>query len=287
MAYMNDNYTPNHEGRAILDAAWAIIQTVPYQVTTRWIFYQLFQAGFYKDKKVGYKNCIALLSRARHNFYMNWKPDTLVDDRREAVIRAKGFEDVTQWVETMSSGGLSCSLDHFYQQDVYLEIWFEAEAMSRQFEYYTSNINLRPFSGMPSIGYKWAIAKDLESRSKRYDKPIVILYFGDYDQAGMTIPETSINDIREWCDVGFDVDRCGLNAGDAQKYHIPENIDKANTYQWVALGDDIARELITSSVAKYIDTEKARRATIDGNRAGRLFDDYVGGFADYYAMHQN
>jgi hypothetical protein len=284
MAYKNSDYKPNQEGQRILAAAWDFIKAVPYQVTTRWLFYQLLQAGFYKSKD-DYKNkCVPLLSRARHNGYMGWRPDSLVDDRRDAIERVKGFANIGQWVAYMSAGGWDCSLDHFYQQKVYLEVWFEAEAMARQFEHYTRGVNLRPFSGMPSISYKWAIAKDLESKHAKYELPITVLYFGDFDPAGLTIPETSINDIRGWCQVDFDVIRCGLNEGDAERYKIPENIDKPNTYQWEALSDKAARELITGSINTRIDSKLVDQARQQGQKAAKVFDSYVAGFTNYYIM---
>lgn len=282
MAYSNENYKPSQEGKRILDAAWEFINNVPYKVTTRWLFYQLLQAGFYSGKD-DYKNrCVPLLSRARHSFYMGWRPDSLVDDRREAIDPTDGYADVGEWVNSFSSGGWSCTLDHFGRQDRYLEVWYEAEAMSRQFQHYLQKIALRPFSGMPSISYKWSIAKDLEHKYSKYNKPIVILYFGDYDKAGMTIPETSINDIRTWCKVDFEVDRCGLNEGDEVKYKIPENIDKPGAYQWEALSDGAASELITKSVGKYIDQSLISKCSHEGRKAARVFDRYVSGFTDYY-----
>ena len=278
-------YTPRKRQIQILDAAWDFISNVPYKVTTRWLFYQLLQAGFYSTKE-DYKNqCIPLLSHARRCFYGSWKPDSLVDDRREAIEYRGGYESVSEWVQSYSEGGFICSLDHFYQQENYCEIWFEAEAMSRQFQHYTRGITLRPFSGMPSIAYKWSIAKALEETSEKYQKPLTVLYFGDYDRAGITILETSLEDIRAWCGVEFEMRRCGLNEGDNLKYNIPENIDHPGAYQWEALNDQTARELITGSIQNVIDTQKITRSKEAGNQAAKVFDEFVSGFTDYYANY--
>ena len=58
MAYSNENYTPNSKGREILAAAWRFVSQVPYKVTTRWLFYQLLQAGFYNSKDDYSNKCI-------------------------------------------------------------------------------------------------------------------------------------------------------------------------------------------------------------------------------------
>ena len=127
--------------------------------------------------------------------------------------------------------------------------------MASQFKHYTKNITLVPFGGMPSIPFKWEIAKGIEEASRFYDLDIKILYFGDYDPAGMTIPETSIVDIRKWCNVGFDVIRVGLNEGDGERYGMPENPDKPGTFQWEGLADPDAKRMIQDAVAEWVDLD--------------------------------
>ena len=88
MAYVNDNYQPNAKSREILARAWEHVQGVEYQVTARWLFYRLLQDGFYSSK-ADYEKLLALLSRARHNQWESWRPDSLIDDGREAIVRGQ------------------------------------------------------------------------------------------------------------------------------------------------------------------------------------------------------
>jgi hypothetical protein len=252
VAYESGNYQPNARNRAILARAWEHVQAVPYQVTARWLFYRLLQEGYY-HKKQDYKNrFLKLLSAARHNRYEGWRPYTLADDQREAVIRGNGFLTAESWGQAIAEN-LACNLARWDGQKQYLEIWFEAGAMLAQFRHYTESITLRPFFGMPSIPYKWDIAKALEAAHEKHGLPLAVLYFGDLDPAGETIPETSIADIRKWCGVAFEWVRCGLNPGHERQHNIPENPDKPGTYQWEALEDKAARELITGAVGQYVD----------------------------------
>lgn len=260
-------YHPRDEQDAILDRAYDLIQSVPYKVSARWLFYALLQEGTYPGKESYRTKLLPLLAKARKTFHKQWRPDTLMDDTREAIIRGDGFDDVDEWLAAV--GRAKCSLDKWVGQDVYLELWFEAKAMRGQFEYYTDYITLRPFGGDPSIAYKWSIAKDLEKAAETYDNPITIVYFGDLDPKGLTIPESAIRDIREWCSADFTFIRGGLNPGDDDKYNIAENPDKPGTFQWEALNDEIARELITSIIGEYISlgsftetVEEERNATI-------------------------
>jgi hypothetical protein len=106
--------------------------------------------------------------------------------------------------------------------------------------------------GQPSIPYKWEIAKDLERVFEWYDAPIVILYFGDLDTAGETISEVVEADVRTWCGADFEFTRCGLTADQVRRYNVPENPEKPGEYQWEALSDQAAREIITANVGRYL-----------------------------------
>ena len=126
--------------------------------------------------------------------------------------------------------------------------------MHGQFEYYTKDyrVSLQPFRGDCSIPIKWKLAKKLEQIAEKYGKPIEILYFGDYDKKGLQIFNSALKDIRQWCKTDFDVERIGLTIEQAQSMSIPENPNKPGTYQWEALNDEQAGQLIVNAVEKYV-----------------------------------
>ena len=248
----SDDYNPNKKTAAALDRAYQLIKSVPYQVSARWVFYRLLQEGFYSAKS-DYKNkwCKAS-SNARHAFYKGWRPDTLADETREAITRGRGYRNVESWLEDVSDFGVSCSLDRWYGQENYIELWYEARAMTDQFRHYTEHITLRPMGGQPSIPYKWATAKDLERAAERYEAPIVILYFGDLDPAGETISEVVERDVRKWCKADFDFIHCGLLSEHIDLYNVPENPEKPGQYQWEALDDQAAKEIIENNTRRFL-----------------------------------
>lgn len=247
-------YNPSPETKKILDEAMATLQSVPYEVTARWLFYRLVQGGFFPNKKSYKSKFLPMLSKARKNFYGGWTPETLADDTRQALKRGGGYRDETDFIESIIDDAV-CILNKHQHQKNYCELWFEAKAMKSQFEYYTKHITLRPFGGDPSINYKWEIAKDLEWAASYYGLPVVILYFGDLDPKGLTIPENAIKDIRKWCTADFDFYRAGLNPGDEHRYNIQENPDRPGTFQWEALDDSTAKELITRTIKKFLDVD--------------------------------
>ena len=248
-------WQPREKQRQILERGWYWKESVPYGVSARWIFYKLYDYDqlFADSKKKAYHNLfLPLFSKARKQFYDQWRPGSLTDDSRTEELGGFGYFDEKEWLR-VGIGERECVLDRWQDADTYVEIWFEAFAMIGQFRYFAPNISLVPFKGDASIEYKWRIAKRLEQMSGQYDgKPMTILYFGDLDQKGLEIPENALRDIRAWCSVPFEFIRCGLNKGDEVRFGLGSSIDRADSYQWESLSHEQARELIVPSVEKFI-----------------------------------
>lgn len=247
---LRTDYNPRPETAKMLDRAFQIVNSVPYQVSARWLFYRLLQEGFYSTKQDYANKYLKAVSAARHAFYNGWRPFTLADETRESITGGDGWVNVESWLEAVAEE--KCELDKWYSQPVYLECWYEARAMTDQFRHYTKNVTLRPMGGQPSIPYKWKAAKELERAKQKYTTPLVVLYFGDLDPAGETISEVIERDVRIWCRHGFEFIRCGLTEEQVAEYDVPENIEHPGAYQWEALSDEGARDIITDNLNQYL-----------------------------------
>lgn len=249
-----DYYEPQAKQREILNTALAHINSVPYKVTLRWLFYRLYGDGIYTIKK-DYTGFIALLSRARKNFYGGWRPDSLADDTRDYIKQGDGWGCVADWVEYI--GDVRYEEDIWFGQDYYIEVWFEAAAMLSQFRHYVREIPLLSFHGDCCIAAKYEAALRLNRAHEAYQKPIVVIYFGDDDEKGRMIPQSAINDIQEWCEIPFEFVRGGLLPGDGERLGLKESIDHPGDYQWESLDDQQAGEIIKGIVFKYFNQEAA------------------------------
>lgn len=251
---MNGEYNPRAQQARILDIALKYVNSVPYAVTARWLFYRLLQDGIYHGKDAYHSLFLPLTAKARKSSYGGWRPWTLADDTREVIAGGGGFDDPEEWLEAVKDQE-KFNKAKWLNQEYYVEIWFEAAAMAGQFRHYTEEIPLLAFRGDVSIPEKWKTAKRLEAVSSRYDLPIVVIYFGDDDPKGWDIPKAALADIDDWCSAGFEFIRAGLNKGDGQRLGIPENPEKPSTYQWEALNDEDAGRIITEAVGRYYKKE--------------------------------
>jgi hypothetical protein len=232
-------WQPKPEGQKILDYAMVKIKSVPYKPSSRWTFYRVVQDGLLLKSQIAKFDY--LTSRARKSFYKEWRPDSLTDSIRQLVFRGE-FNAV-----------FNVEFDSIADQEYYVQLWFEAQAMYQQFDYHTKDyrVSLLPFRGDCSIAAKWDIAKKLEKAYEKYEKPIKILYFGDCDKKGIQIPKAAAKDIQNWCRVPFDVEHVGLTEEQARDFGLPENPEKRGNFQWEAVEDEDAKKLILESLSKY------------------------------------
>lgn len=251
------------------------VQSVPYAVSLRWVFYRLLQDGIY-SRKGDYNRWAKQASKFRHNG--TWPPDLLEDTTREPIYRGLGETWSEQEIIEALTDSEQLSVyfhdSHFKRQAAYVELWYEARAMTGQFKEYTEGIVLRPFGGMASIPMKYQAAQDLVQYAARFHKPAKILYFGDLDDAGRAIftdSTTGHKGFMKWCPADVEVAWCGLTPKQAKRYHVPENPDKPGQYQWEALTDPQAREIIEQAVQKHIDPEAIRQAQADARERAEDF----------------
>jgi hypothetical protein len=251
-------YRPHPKIAEYLAKALKFVQSVPYDTTTRWTFYQMIQfAGLTKKD---YGKFTAWTSRARKSFYGGWSPETLTDDTRSIERWGSGFDTTAEWINGMKEQ--KPYFDKITDQPNVVMFWFEARAMMDQFQHYTKphHVSLVPFGGDPSIYFKWKIAEYIESLAKVYpDKPIVIKYFGDLDPKGLTIPESALRDIKTWCNAPFTFERVGLTREQVERWNLPDNPEKPGQYQWEALPDAAAKELILDALAGLVDLEAIQK----------------------------
>jgi hypothetical protein len=290
------DYNPREKTATLLRQALEIVQSVPYEVTTRWTFYRMSQIHGYPNKKKAYAHFKAMTSKARHSFWEGWAPDTLADDSRGIVEMEDGFDNVGDWLRAV--GEQKPQYPAVEDQKCIFELWFEAAAMRRQFEYYTSEyrIDLVPFGGDPSLKHKWNAARRVADLYNKYKLPIVILYFGDFDPHGLQIPESALKHIWKWTgeldgidtkltkinnnewktsDGKFRYIRVGINAEHIGHMNIAENPEKLGTYQWEALNDEQAGEFILDAIKPFWSKELLKITEEKENRVGKKWNAYM------------
>lgn len=230
------------------------IESLSYSPSTRWCFYRVMDR--YRLPKSAWGTFKGTQSIWRKGFKEGWAPDTLSDSVREVNYAGYGASSMGEFYREMLSDPPGVGI--WGNLPFYAEVWFEAEAMNGQFEHYVREawrITTRPFRGDYSIEKKYQAANDLLAMAKK-GKPITILYFGDCDAKGKAIPYNALKDIQEWMQgyedtLQFHV--AGLTLDQARLYSLPQNFERPGEWQWEALSDGQASEIIQEALKLHLD----------------------------------
>lgn len=257
---MIKTYQPRGDAEAVLNAAMAHINTVGYKVGLRWVMYRLLQDGAIPSKD-DYPRLKSLASKARKGFWGGWHPETLVDEGRHISPSAKPIsaDDMLALLPYY----VRLKPDLFSGQPAVPFLIYEAATMDGQFEHFAPWADRAAFRGDASIPHKWNIAKRCDELAERYKLPVHVLYFGDYDPKGLVIPKSAMGDIAAWVKPGTELmfTRVGINEGHAERFGIPEKLEKPGTYEWEALSSEDAGSLINEALAMAVDVAEIRRRT--------------------------
>jgi hypothetical protein len=237
-------YKPQKENQEWLNWLLDKVQALPYKASARWAFYRVVQEyGF--DKSDYHNKFLKITSKVRKEHWNGWDQQTFEDDTRTmSNTYGQAYDDAETWFTSMKDR--SPRLTFEYDQENLVFVAYEAKAMSNQFEHYLGKyrICLVPFGGDASVYYKARIAKDMDDAHEKFGKHIVLLYFGDKDKKGDEIPENALRDLRKWTKYDFEYHRLGINPEHISKYNIPVDPETGSKYQWEALDDNIAKELL-------------------------------------------
>jgi hypothetical protein len=164
-----------------LRAGLKTILAVDNPMTVRQVFYQAVSRGLVEKTEAAYKTTVGRL---------------LVDMRREGEVPYSWIADNTRWMRKPTTySSLEEAIDamqrHYRravwdEQDVYIEVWTEKDALAGVIQKETSrwDVPLMVSRGFASESYLYEAAETIKSRGP---KPAYLYYFGDHDPSGVHI----------------------------------------------------------------------------------------------------
>jgi len=235
-----------------------------YRLTLRQLYYQLVSRDIIPNKVTEYSKLSSLLVKGRMAGVVDW--DAIEDRLRVPHIPywVKDTDDAIR--DTINT----YRLDRQDNQEVYIELWVEKDALSgvlkRITEYY--HINLMVNRGYSSCTAMHDAYKRLE-RQYQMDKDLYILYLGDHDPSGLDMIR-DITDRLEEFGIYPQIIQIGLTKEQIKKYNPPPNpakitdpragkyIAKHGNTSWEvdALTPEVLHQLVQESVEALIDTDK-------------------------------
>lgn len=192
-------------------------QSQGYRMTLRQLYYQLVSRDVIPNLASEYAKLSTLLTEARMYGYIDWD---FIEDRIRVPKKHGEWNDIDHIVRSAIA---SYRRDRWQDQDNYLEVWVEKDALSGVLQPITEryHVNL-----MVNRGYSSSSAMhDASIRFKREEekgKSTYILYLGDHDPSGMDM----VRDIQERMKIfgsEVEVKRIALNMDQIQQFNPPPN----------------------------------------------------------------
>ncbi len=256
-------------------------------MTVRQIFYQAVSLGLIAKSEQEYKGTVVrLLTQMRRNDELPWQ---WIADNTRWMRKPNTHNDLKTMLEE-SQELYRRAL--WRDQDAYVEIWLEKDALSGVLYDVTSewDVPLMVTRGYPSYSYLAQAAQTIAAT----DKPTYLYYFGDHDPSGVDIPRHVNSELRELANKAFlanDPEKAAFNLaaasvfgsglfGDGPEIHfkrvavLPEQIVdldlqtrptkktdtraknfKGESVEVDAIHPDTLREMVRKCIIQHIDDE--------------------------------
>lgn len=236
-----------------------------YDLTLRQLYYQLVTKNTLKNCQKEYKRLGTIISDARRAGLIDW--NAIVD--RTRMLRGPSDWESPQSI--IRSAAYGYREDLWKNQQSYIEIWFEKDALLGVFERAAEDYRLPYFScrGYVSDSEIWSAAQRLKTIYKT-GKDIILLHFGDHDPSGLDMSRDIEARLTLFGLYGFEVRRLALNMDQIEEYNPPPNPAKDTdarfekyeaefgdeSWELDALDPATLNELVREEVEDLIDLEQ-------------------------------
>ena len=260
-----------HRGRgkakstlALIEAAILILDEI-HPASVRAVCYRLFVAGLIPAREKKYTNAVSTqLVWAREQGELPW--EWVVDETRQA-------ERVTTWnnpKEIIEAAVCGYRKDYWSTQSEWVEVWSEKGTIRGTLAPVLNKFGIT-FRVMHGYGSATAI-HGIAEETATSEKPLTVLYVGDWDPSGMQMSEVDLPRRLELYGGNATIKRVALNASDVtSNTKLPsfntESKCKDPRYQWFlqnyglrcweldALSPVILRQRIEDEILSLLDLE--------------------------------
>jgi hypothetical protein len=232
------------------------------KITVRGLFYQLVARDIIPNNIKSYSKLSRDLSKARYNKLIGW--DSIIDNSNFLHI-CNFFDNIENLLETAVN---SYKLNRWEEQDYYLEVWVEKDALRNIVQPITQKYQINLF--IPGGRVSTTMIYEATKRFREHDnKKRILLYLGDYDPCGLDMILRDIPKRINYFGNGIEIIQIALTKKQIEENNLPtDQITKTkdNNKDWYeelsgtskcweldALKPTIIRKIVEDNILKYLD----------------------------------
>lgn len=275
IAYVTKNFRA--ATMAVITQASAICTEYAAQgfiLTLRQLYYQFVARGLIANNQREYDKLGAIVNDARLAGLLDWN---YIEDRTRGIRAISTWEDVESII---SSAAASFTTDKWKNQQSYVEVWIEKDALVGVFERICNELEIPLLScrGYTSQSEVWRASRRLISK-ERAGQETSILHFGDHDPSGIDMTR-DIQDRLYTFGAMTTVNRLALTMDQVNEYTPPPNPAKFTdsrasgyiaeygyeSWELDALTPQVLEDLVRENVEKYLDQDQWDADVADQDR---------------------
>ena len=223
----------------LLEQVQKIMGSYDFALTLRQIYYQLVAKQIIPNEQRYYKKLSRICVAGRDEGIL---PEEGFADRLREVDKLSSWVDLNEFMETVRR---SYHKDKWQNQDRYLEIWTEKDALRGVLSQvtYQYDVSLMVARGQLSRTAIYEASKRYKTKS---DKECYLFYCGDFDPSGLSIYDSIKKRLGDF-GISINFERIALTEEQIEKYKLPSDPGKQsdpNYNKFVSLyGSDMVVEL--------------------------------------------
>lgn len=230
-----------------------------YKLTLRQVYYQLVARGLISNEVREYSKLSKTLVIGRMNGLIDWN---MIEDRLRTPYLTYAVDSIHEAIQDTIN---YYKLDRQEGQPIHIELWTEKDAVSNILKKSSQYFHIRL---LVNRGYSSCSAMyEAYRRMTQVEKPILIIYIGDFDPSGLDMIRDIADRLSEFGVKEFCVLPVALTMKQIEEYKPPPNPAKitdprANWYiseygdkSWEldALKPDVLHEITQNSILANLD----------------------------------
>lgn len=235
-----------------------------YSLTLRQVYYQMVARAIIPNNERSYKNLGNLINDARLAGLIDWNA---IEDRTRNL---RGNSHWSTPADIIRSAANSYQLDHWQDQENYVEVWVEKDALVGIVQRICNRLDVSYFScrGYVSQSEMWQAGQRLMYKARQHER-IVLLHLGDHDPSGRDMSRDIVDRLQLFGVDNLEFKRLALNMDQIEQYSPPPNptkltdsratgyIDEFGYECWEldALEPKVISDLIQKNVEYYRDED--------------------------------
>jgi hypothetical protein len=251
--------------------------------TVRQVYYRLVSQGQIAKTEAEYRSTVRLLTSMRlaDQIPFNW-----IADNTRWMRKPRTFPSAEAAIQRTAEAYRRSIWD---EQDVYVEIWLEKDALAGVVWEVTSqwDVPLMVTRGYCSLSFLHQAAQAIAAKAK----PSCLYYLGDFDPSGLDISRSVEGRLREFApDAVIHFERVAVTQEQIQDLHLPTRPTKASDTRSKRFAADSVevdaipptrlRNLVRGCIEQHIDRARLERLKLVERRERALLQDIASRFPD-------